>query len=79
MKHYQKSIKWCINWHKLEKNSTLSVFVLIDLSAAFDTINHSLLNCLASVAGIQDSTLQWFKSYLWNRSQKVLVVKSYSN
>ena len=56
------------------------VLLLLDLSAAFDTINHKLLlNKLTSMYGINGSVLGWFKSYLTNRSFKVAVNRSTSS
>ena len=39
--------------------------MLLDLSAAFDIVDHpNLLHCLPSVFGIQDQALAWVESYL---------------
>ena len=46
--------------------------VMLDLSAAFDTISHSkLLTILKSSFGIDGNVLSWIKSYLENRRFKV--------
>ena len=51
----------------------VSALVLLDLSAAFDTIDHHLLiDRLNSTFGIRDTTLSWFIGYLQNRSQSVI-------
>ena len=55
------------------------VMVLLDLSAAFDTIDHSLLlERLRDVFGIGGIALAWFQSYLSNRSFRVRVGDSLS-
>ncbi len=48
--------------------------MLLDLSAAFDTIDHNILmNRLENFVGISGSALAWFKSYLSDRHQFVAV------
>ena len=51
-----------------------AILVLLDLSAAFDTIDHDkLLNLLNVSFGVKYSALKWIKSYLSNRKQSVLI------
>ena len=50
------------------------MLVLLDLLAAFDTIDHKiLLNRLKNKYGIEGTALRWFESYLQHRTQSVLV------
>ena len=54
------------------KNGT--VLVLLDLSAAFDTIDHNtLFDLLEHRLCITGSALHWFKSYLTDRTQSVTI------
>ena len=58
---------------------TASVLLLLDLSAAFDTVNVDiLLNILESEIGIKGVALQWFRSFLTSRTMRVKVNNSYS-
>ena len=58
----------------------VTLLVLLDLSAAFDTIHHDkLIGRLESDLGITDNALAWFKSYLSDRFQRVSVNGSLSD
>ena len=53
-------------------NGKVTALTLLDLSAAFDTIDHStLLERLHVHFGISGTVFQWFKSYISNRQQRV--------
>uniref|UniRef100_A0A8C6VYT0 Reverse transcriptase domain-containing protein n=1 Tax=Nothobranchius furzeri TaxID=105023 RepID=A0A8C6VYT0_NOTFU len=56
----------------------LSILVLLDLSAAFDTISHSILLHSLSSIGISYIPLQWFQSYLSGRTQFITIKSSRS-
>ena len=48
------------------------VLLLLDLSAAFDTVDHTiLLNRFDTVFGIKGKALAWFRSYLAGETQYV--------
>ena len=50
------------------------MLLLLDLSAAFDTVDHDiLLTRLHSKYSISDIALEWFRSHLTNRSQFALI------
>lgn len=54
----------------IDKNK-LTAGIFLDLSKAFDTVNHSILITKLQHYGIRGITLEWFKNYLTNRNQIV--------
>ena len=52
---------------------------ILDLSAAFDTIDHSFLyDCLHYWFGLDGTVMLWIKSYLSNHKQKIKIGDSFS-
>ena len=51
----------------------IAAMVMIDLSKAFDTINHNLLLRKLSTYGVCEKELLWFTDYLAGRKQRVVV------
>lgn len=61
------------------ENQGVTVLVLLDLSSAFDTIDHAvLLARLHHHLGVDGTILDWFKSYLYDRTQCVYINGKFS-
>lgn len=54
--------------------------VCLDLSAAFDTVNHSILKTVMEhYFGLKDTAVQWLSSYISNRQFSVKIGGSFSH
>ena len=68
------------NIYHVADNGKATLLFSLDLSAAFDTIDHSiLLHRLAHNFGLTGSALSWVQSYLTGRSQVVRIGCHYSS
>ena len=55
------------------ENNQYTLGVFIDLSKAFDTVDHSILIQKLELHGIKGLNLAWFKNYLTNRKQCIKI------
>ena len=61
------------------ENQEVTTILILDLSAAFDTVDHSiLLKILNKLLGFCDQAIKWFDIYLQPRWFKVCIDGSYS-
>ena len=58
--------------HNIDKG-LLTGMVFLDLSKAFDTLDHAHLLQKLSRFGFTSSSVQWFNAYLSNRTQSIVV------
>ena len=64
--------------HAVDSKQALFL-VLLDLSSAFDTVDHLLLVKCPKSCGVEGIALEWLSSYLADRSQSVKISESTSS
>ena len=60
-------------------NGELVGSVFVDLTKAFDTISHDILLNKLKIYRVQENEYEWFASYLFRRSQNVLIENNLSD
>ena len=66
-------------WTERYENGHDTAIIVLDQSAAYDTISHKILIDKMKVLGFNDKTTKYFENYLNNRQQSVLVDGSQSD
>ena len=61
------------------ENRNISIAIFLDLSKAFDTLDHKILLHKLNYYGIKNTEYKWFSSYLENRTQYVEINNVKSN
>ena len=56
----------------------LPIAIFIDLSKAFDTIDHTILISKLEHYGVENNELQWFISYMHNRRHVMIYIQIFS-
>ena len=65
-------------WKKVLDRGGYLCAIFMDLSKAFDTLNHDLLTAQLGAYGLETDALRYMKSYLTNRKQRLRVNKTFS-
>ena len=72
-------LKMIETWKKhLDKGEKIGV-ILMELSKAFDTINHSLLLAKLDAYGFSRTSLKLMQNYLCNRQQRISINGTFSD
>ena len=66
-------------WLKAINEGKLVACAMIDFGKAFDLVDHQLLLKKLRIYKFSEMSLSWFKSYLDNRTQQVVINNSSSN
>ena len=67
------TIQMCDVWLQSVGEGELAGACFLDMSAAFDIVNHSLLIQKLELYGFESNIIQWIQSYLSDRSQCVCI------
>ena len=60
-------------WVEAFEDDEVSAVIMLDMSAAFDTVDHDILLKKMDLYGFDHTAISWFRSYMTNRSQSVSI------
>lgn len=66
-------------WIEAFENDKITAVVMLDLSAAFDVVDHDIMIQKLEILGFEESVISWLRSYLSGRSQQVCIEGSLSD
>ena len=66
------------SWIDAFENDEISAVIMLDMSAAFDVVDHDILLSKLHLYGLDHNSICWIKSYLYSRTQSVFVDGSLS-
>ena len=66
-------------WIRNNEDGLITGILVLDLSAAFDTVDTGLLCLKLGLYGFDQRSCDWFRSFLTGRSQRVRIGKSLSS
>lgn len=72
-------MKFCNNLYGSLNSKKISAALFIDITKAFDTVDHKILLNKLYKCGFRGTMYKWFSSYLSNRVQKVKIGKYFSS
>ena len=61
------------SWIDAFENDEISAVIMLDMSAAFDVVDHDNLLSKLHLYGLDDNSICWIKNYLYSRTQSVFV------
>ena len=65
-------------WAEAFDEGNISAVLLLDLSAAFDVVDHGIMLEKLKIYGFDENLVSWMESYLSDRKQKVYIDGAYS-
>ena len=66
-------------WLDAASRKQVSGVILLDLSAAFDLVDHDILDKKLEIYGLDHEFREWIRSYLYDRKQSVWINHCYSH